>query len=229
MLKGRSKIELFDAKSGRRVHVQEKDNMVTNALSTLYSARPDFYVYNTYPICPNTLGGILLFPNALTEDVNNIYAPSTNFPVGYSSNDVNTATDTLRGSMNQAESGVINNGYKFVFDFATSQANGTISSLSLTHSMAGQAYYGSEASASLALINLGSYKKSDASYNDMWIMNNTIEIDSVNNYAYQLVLNARNSISNISQCSNLQSIDVCRSRESRRSKGSKSVGTRNRT
>lgn len=66
------------------------------------------------PICPNMIGGILLFPSSITEQADNLYLPSTNLPVAYASNDVNATANTKRGSMNLVESEALSNGYKFV-------------------------------------------------------------------------------------------------------------------
>jgi hypothetical protein len=51
----------------------------------------------------------------------------------------------MRGSMNLNESGPLesNDGYRFVFDFTTAQANGTISSVGLTSQWGGKVGYGS--------------------------------------------------------------------------------------
>ena len=190
MLKGHSKIELFDAKSRKRVHVQEKDNMVTNALSKVYSCGIDGFSYLPFPMVGNTLGGILLFPNTLTEDANNIYAPSTNYPVGYASNDVNSGANIYRGSMNQTESGVIDNGYKFVWDFSTSQANGTISALSLTHKNGGANYYGSIDSTTIDTIFPSIAHRQSSEDNSMVKLLNMmciVEIDATNNIVYSIV------------------------------------------
>ena len=72
------------------------------------------------PICPNMVGGILLFPKTLEEDAAHIYEASGNLPVAYASNNVNTTANTARGSMNQTESKALENGYKFVWEFTPS-------------------------------------------------------------------------------------------------------------
>jgi len=41
------------------------------------------------PICPNMIGGILLYGTSLTENADNIFPSSANLPVAYASNDVN--------------------------------------------------------------------------------------------------------------------------------------------
>ena len=154
-LKGTTRIELTNVKTGER-EVIEKDNLVTNAVADFLTMNPDgcffkagTYIYNNLlPACPNLFGGILLYENALDEDPNKYFAPDDNHIVGYSSNDVNGTTDEKRGSMNLTESGALEDGsgYRFIFDFSTSQANGTISAVGLTSKWGGISGYGSELS-----------------------------------------------------------------------------------
>lgn len=49
--------------------------------------------------------------------------------VGYADGDLYTGSDTLRGTINSAESNVTENGVKMVFDWPTHAANGTIRSI----------------------------------------------------------------------------------------------------
>lgn len=51
---------------------------------------------------------------------------------------MNTTEDVQRGSRNLIESKAGDNGFKYVWDFATSQANGTISCIALTNILAGR-------------------------------------------------------------------------------------------
>ena len=155
-LKGTTKIELTNVKTGER-EVIEKDNLVTNAVPDLLQLNPFLfrmeqgYVEKTFdrdnfiPICPNLIGGILLYENTIPEDPDKYYAQSDNPLIGYSSSDVNGTEETKRGSMNQTESGPLDtgDGYRFVFDFDTSQGNGKISCIGLTSKWGGQAGYSS--------------------------------------------------------------------------------------
>lgn len=154
-LKGKTTIELTDVNTGE-VTTVEDENMITNALQYFFNSNPmgtfvqlgntDRIVnYNEafIPMCPKLLGGILLFPETLKEDKENIL-PNTNvMPMAYAANNANTYEDTKRGSMNLNESMPITNGYKFVWDFATSQGNGTIAAVALTSCYGGEAIYGS--------------------------------------------------------------------------------------
>lgn len=152
-LKGTTVIELTNVKTGE-VEVVKEENMITNAIAQLFSNNIEGMLFNVQgtsgiswadyhlPICPNSIGGILLFSDALQEDVNNIFAPSANPCVGYASNNVNSTANVMRGSLNLTESGKITRGYKFVWDFATSQGNGTISAVALTHKRGGVGFVG---------------------------------------------------------------------------------------
>lgn len=152
-MKGTTVIELTDVKTGK-VETYSDENMITNAISQLFANNIEGMLYyiqsygnanwNDYhlPLCPNAIGGILLFSETLDEDANNIYAPSINPCVGYASNNVNSTANVMRGSLNLTESGKIERGYKFVWDFATSQGNGTISAVALTHKRGGVGYVG---------------------------------------------------------------------------------------
>lgn len=154
-LKGMAKIELTNVKTGE-VEVIEKHNLVTNAVpavlkntfgwQTKSAYATEYLAGHIIPLCPNLFGGILLYQDQIPEDPNQFFAQSTNKLIGYSSNDVSDGTDIMRGSMNQTESGPLagGDGYRFVFDFATSQGNGTICSVGLTSKFGGAAGYGSE-------------------------------------------------------------------------------------
>ncbi len=110
--------------------------------------------FGLIPLFNRGIGGIFLFEAPQTEDVNNIYPKGTAVLTGYASNHVNgVLTDKKLGSMDVANSGPVENGYKFVWDFTTEQANGIISCLALTTAAAGRVglgmYYtlGTDASA----------------------------------------------------------------------------------
>ena len=112
-------LSLFDLRVEERV-------LKRNIKDVLYSKRP-----------------ILLFNNEIPENTNEYYANDTNTIIGYSNNNVNTNKDPLRGSTNVIDTKELDNGYKFVFDFATSQGNGLISSIALTSTWGGEGYCGS--------------------------------------------------------------------------------------
>ena len=106
-LTGNITVELTDVNDGT-VETYSETNMVTNAVNDILGVNPMGVMYkaagsyddlivwndNLLPICPNMIGGILLF--------------------GSSINDVNATANTRRGSLNLTESMALTNGYKFV-------------------------------------------------------------------------------------------------------------------
>ena len=160
-LKGTTRIELTDVRTGE-VEVIEKHNLVTNAVSDILSCNPFGMRFRGYsnantgeigssfqgallPVVPNLIGGILLYEKELVSDAAAYYADMSNPIVGYANNSAHTTNDIKRGNMNLTESGALDDGggYRFVFDFATNQCNGTISALGLTSSRGGQSAHGS--------------------------------------------------------------------------------------
>ena len=151
-MKGITEIELTDVYTGK-VEKYKETNLVTNAMADFFSHNINGMLFtiegntndlndNMLPLCKNAIGGILLFSDTIEEDPNKYYAPSANPCVGYASNDVNATTNIMRGSMNLTETKQLEKGYRFVWDFTTSQANGTISCIALTHKWAGIGYMG---------------------------------------------------------------------------------------
>lgn len=166
MLHGHAKIELKNETTGK-VAVIEHDNLITNAIKKLFSSQFGtlrFFYYSEnlidnvkiLPLCPNAIGGILLFQNPLDSDPDNIMVDFDNPCIGYASKDVNSTEDKKRGSLNLTESGIIEDGYKFVWDFTTSQANGEISSIALTNYLTGVNFIGDSYGTSSNLFTVAS-------------------------------------------------------------------------
>lgn len=139
-LKGRTKIELFNAKTGEKTHEQEDNNLVTNALLNLVNL-PSVFTALDYqsqtkslldlhmPFYSKSLSGLMVFSSPIEEDVDNIspsFAELDENVVGYAG-DAYSGTNPMRGTLNLNESMEIANGYRYVWDFATDKANGKIS------------------------------------------------------------------------------------------------------
>ena len=153
MLKGKTIIELENVKTGKKeTHVEE--NMITNAIQNLFSNNVAGMQYNLHgtspwqqdsvniPICPNAIGGILLYSEPLEEDADLFYAPADNLITGYASNDSHSTENALRGNYNVIESSAIPGGYRLVWEFLTTQGNGTINALGLTHALGDKSHLG---------------------------------------------------------------------------------------
>lgn len=158
MLKGTTTFELTNVKTGEKEIITEQ-NMFTNALNNIFNEAP-YYASTNFACFPlantaggamaplyNTgLGGLLLFPKAIEENADTFFAPADNKPTGIASRDAYSGEDTRRGSFNSVESGFVTNsagkeiGYRYVWDFSTSQANGQIACAALTSYRGGMAY-----------------------------------------------------------------------------------------
>ncbi len=150
-LVGTTRIELTDVHTGK-TETFENHNMVTNALRDIFmplglSNRPSKYFNEFVPYYAKLLGGILCFDTEIKEDADNYYPPPQANLVGCAVYGVqNNTKNTYRGGFNQTESEVnLKDRYvKYVYDFATSQANGTIASVCHTHANGGYTSYGSK-------------------------------------------------------------------------------------
>jgi hypothetical protein len=154
MLKGKTIIELTNVKTGEVERVED-DNMVTNALNHIFEPfghykKPDKLFTDTNNIVPfyqNLLGGLLLFDGEITEDAEQLFAPSSvNLTACGVYGRQNDTTNTCRGDYNMTESEVnLSSKYvKFVYDFGTSQGNGNIACVALTSKRAGYCGYGAK-------------------------------------------------------------------------------------
>ena len=134
-IKGSATIELTNADGTKQII--KHDNMITNAVADMFRSymgdmplihKLNFYDY-TY--AGTIFGGLLLFDDRLNDDASDYAIPSTKI-TGYASNTAYSGQDLSRGSRNIAESGLQEDGsYKLVWDFGTSQGNGTIQSIAL--------------------------------------------------------------------------------------------------
>lgn len=145
VLHGKAKIELFDADSGRKVHEQTDTNIVTNAFQRLLTLPADFMVLDNIsdrrclaalvmPFYKKALSGVLAFSENIAEDEDNVSPTADNLYsqlVGFAGGQY-SGTNTMRGTLNSNESGAIDRGYRYVWDFSTDKANGIIKCVCLT-------------------------------------------------------------------------------------------------
>lgn len=142
MLKGHVAIELTNVNTGKK-KTYEADNMVTNAIDIFVKAcqamsgNGNGQIGNLTPMATKLLGGLYVFSDNLTEDVDNINFPVDKKLLAFCSNDSDNE-NVNRGSYNPNESGATSTGYVHVWDFSSAQANGTVKALSLTHESAGK-------------------------------------------------------------------------------------------
>lgn len=138
MIKGHTLIDLKNIHTGEIEH-WEDDNMVTNAL-TYFMAQGGMTnptALNNYirgDMIKYLLGGVMLLDTALTEQATNVRVPAGVGMTGNGAMEIlNSEAPTELGSWNASESGWQQDGsYKMVWDWTTSQGNGTINCVSLT-------------------------------------------------------------------------------------------------
>lgn len=197
-LKGTMTMELTDVNTGE-VETVAEENLVTNAVNHIFELNPMGVFYEIgdsidgikwqsglLPICPNAIGGILLFSKALEENVDNIYSLSDNLPVAYASNNVNSTANVARGSMNLTESKALDNGYKFVWEFTLSQGNGTIAAAALTSAQGEANAYGSQVNDSSTFLQLKSIKLDSLSIAKQLVLFEAVEVDFEKDLLYSI-------------------------------------------
>lgn len=197
-LTGNMTITLTDKNTGE-VETVAEENMITNAVNNILGLNPMGVFYEAgdsidgiewnnslLPICPNMIGGILLFSQALPEEADYIYAASSNIPVAYASNNVNSTANLARGSMNLTESKALENGYKFVWEFTPSQGNGMIAAAALTSAQGGTNGYGSQVGDSSTFLQLKSIRLDDLSQAKQMVLFETVDVDFEKNVLYSI-------------------------------------------
>lgn len=149
-LQGYTKIELTDVETNN-TEVYEKHNIVTNALSEIfrpigYWTSSDVFLSGNDPLVKKYCGGLLCFDKTIPEDKNTLFAPAgTTMTACGVYNEVNSGTNKNRGDSNLVETSISSTDKiaKFVYDFKTTQGNGTIQSICLTSANGGYGFYNS--------------------------------------------------------------------------------------
>ena len=166
-MKGQTIIELNNIKTGQKERYVD-NNMVTNALTDYFG---NCGLMNTLDVSKDSLvidflGGLLLFDDNIQENANNIFPPSAINMIGNGANGILSSDNvTEMGSYNSAESGWQSDGsYVQVWDYTTSQANGTIACASLTSKVCGYMGWGNSTSNLSKATNLYTYTGSPTIY-----------------------------------------------------------------
>lgn len=192
-MKGNTIIELTDVKTKKK-EVLKDDNLVTDVLEKILTLNPNGLLTNInkdtfYPIVEKIVGGILLFKDKITEDKNTSFVSTSNECIGYAGQVEGVQENPLQGSFNKQESKATSNGYKFVWDFGTSKANGKISSVCLTNAKAGGGYFGTKSNGETNRIKLGEdkylIKNTDTEMKKKYV--NVVEANFEENYIVSIV------------------------------------------
>lgn len=144
ILKGIAEITVLNS-DGSTASYTKEENMITNSVKNLLDIKSSYFrgdatlnhetcLIGLMPIL-QMYSGILLFQDPLTENANNIFPPIDNPQIGHAG-EYYSGTNPQRGTLN-ASSGAVTGGYKYVWDFATDRANGSISAIALTSKFGG--------------------------------------------------------------------------------------------
>jgi hypothetical protein len=144
-MQGKSTIQMINPFTQKVEEQFENKNLITNAISNAFKTSVLYknkfhtdttinnYIKELTPLTTKGLGGILLWDNTLTEDIDLVDAPMTVNNIGRAGGGY-SGSNIYRGTLNSLESGAITNGWRNVWDFDTSKCNGqTIKALTLTH------------------------------------------------------------------------------------------------
>ena len=192
-MKGKTIIELTDVKTKKK-EVLKDGNLVTDVLEKILTLNPNGLLTNInkdtfYPVVEKIVGGILLFKDKITEDKNSSFVSTSNESIRYAGQVEGVQENSLQGSFNKQESKATSNGYKFVWDFGTSKANGKISSVCLTNAKAGGGYFGTKSNGETNRIKLGEdkylIKNTDTEMKKKYV--NVVEANFEENYIVSIV------------------------------------------
>lgn len=193
-LKGRTTIVLRNADTGEVEKEVVEENMVTNAVARMFASNwcGQLDYSKLMPIATKALGGVLCFPNAITEDADNIYPPMTSennltAHAGQATY-VSAGEDPKRGNPNNIVSGITSRGYSNTWDFAATQGNGLISSICLTHADFGDYFcYGKNQFSPVETVLLSRLENNFIDQEGH--MNTRYVMDKTRNLAYGFYLN----------------------------------------
>lgn len=151
MVEGRTKIILTDVKTGKKKTLEHKNTFQSSYIAAQLRAfgacNNNPWNNSTWagrPLWRNLCGGIFLFRDAITAPAE--YMPAGNLMVANGSFGVeNNGNPPELGSYNSIESSTSGNGtISLVWDWGTSQGNGTIACVCLTSELGGYIGYGNE-------------------------------------------------------------------------------------
>lgn len=175
-IKGNTQIILTDAKTGKVVKRTNDDNMVTNGVFEFIRSHGMTVtdLFNNAEIKNNPLttllGGVYLFHDSQTENVNNFKPDGGNALTANGAYDVSNSQGRTLGNFNASESGWMSDSiFRFVYDWTSAQGNGVISSVSLTSRIAGMLGLGKNVKP-LSNVYLDSYTTYNVTFNERTIL-----------------------------------------------------------
>lgn len=170
-IKGTTKIELTNVYTGEK-EVVEHHNMITNVMQAMNkriygfnNINPFIYTYARQFLGPDDpfwkamFSGIILFEDALSDSADEYIFPAGNNVTACGNvgrtktSDMTDATMSVLGNYNEDESVIKDGMVKMVYDFPTSQGNGTISSVALCNHLLSMSLYNHDRNMSVVNID----------------------------------------------------------------------------
>ncbi len=157
-MQGKASLILTDKDSGRVVKRLEEHNIVTDVLEKIINIpaisninfNSTLVLSQFMPVYNKLAGGVVLFGSNIEEDRKNYIIKPEYIPVGGAGR-AYTGTNSGRGTFNASQSGEIDNGYRFVWDFAPEKAVGTIKCIGLTNFLFGDIGFRTDRGSDMAL------------------------------------------------------------------------------
>lgn len=149
-IKGSALIEVFDAKTNKKLYEQKEDNIITHAYEKIlqdYRGRLGYSMSdmfaNSDDIVHALFGGILLFGSVIPSDANHMLPTDSEMQsfVGCASYQGKVTGNAYAGEFSSEESEFTDDHAKFVYNFNTAEANGVISTICLTSAVGGYTGY----------------------------------------------------------------------------------------
>ena len=198
-IKGHTRIELTDVRTGKK-KVVEHDNTFQNEclsrfLRSLGQAGNSPFMNSTFNgqnLYRNLCGGILLFRDAIPDSGGLVeYAPVGNrMTANAACLETNTGNPLELGSYNDVESSFSYNSATFVYDWDTSHGNGNISCVCLTSDIGGYIGYGNASGAAASTL-----KYWNTNQNGQRVLSASgIDRETFGNMRYQFALDRTNKI-----------------------------------
>ena len=215
---GHTRIILTDVKTGKKKIVEHKNTFqsayLTSYLRGLGLANNSPFGNSTWagrPLWRNLCGGILLFRDAISAPAE--YAPATNLMVGNGSFGVtNNGNPAELGSYNSIESATSGaNSLTFVYDWGTSQGNGTIGCICLTSEDGGYIGYGNASGNSASLRSITNNQNTSAAGANAYYNGQRIRITNIDYTAKKITVAKSNdciTIASIFEGQNETTIEV---------------------
>lgn len=179
-IKGHTRIELTKVATGEKRIIEHdnifQSNVIARQLRALGAANSNPFSNDTWralPLYRTLCGGIFLFRDQIDTTGGDVeYMPAGNLMVANGAFATeNNGTPQELGSFNSIESSFSGNSAVFVYDWGTSQGNGTISCVCLTSETGGYIGYGNDSGAAATGRVLTAIQNTSALTNAQWFFN----------------------------------------------------------